>query len=177
MENSPLGRLAPELRNRIYELVFGPPKTPSTRVWLEYISAYNDLTRTCRQLRHETHAMFYTSHAFYQMVFTSTDATRLCALLQLLGPEVVSQLRSLDVAVHDRNDRRLIELSRELSGPLLSTDPDACSRYGPCVRETRDELRGTLAGMGLEVAIEVHRATERWVLSKPALEFPEAIAR
>lgn len=82
MNNSPFARLAPELRNHIYELAltddapvvvkghipasaFGPPQ-----VWALTNSRQLALTQTCGQIREETVQMFHTSNAFTVLVRT-----------------------------------------------------------------------------------------------------------
>ena len=77
METSPLAKLAPELRNILYELIF----TQSQPIMLEYKwqqgwrslperGAYRNvlaMTETCREIREECLALFYSSNDFVLM--------------------------------------------------------------------------------------------------------------
>ncbi|KAF2483330.1 hypothetical protein BDY17DRAFT_310361 [Neohortaea acidophila] len=61
MDRSPLGALAPELRNRIYELALYErrPVSISKNFWAEAA-----LLRTCKQVRQEAELLFYSINDF-----------------------------------------------------------------------------------------------------------------
>lgn len=97
MDDSPLNRLPAELRNRIYELVFDKHDVIPT-VPLRKLSKYNGLTRTCRQIRKETHGMFFALNKFeLKLTFTKGPKyiPRLCTLLRTLGRDTVCQIPEL----------------------------------------------------------------------------------
>lgn len=113
MENSPLGRLSPELRNKIYEIVFTPLAYSHQKPGytpLAIAARYNSMTKTCRQLRLETRAMFWNSRNFclvteanmfspedYQRISRSTR--RVGDLLTSLGKHVVSKIGNLAICI------------------------------------------------------------------------------
>ena len=191
METSPFRRLSPELRNRVYELVFTASDGYFAPGYLELrlISKYNVLTRICRQIRHETHAMFYASYAFIYQAYEHS-AKDVSALLQLLGPNVVSQFRSLRIAlpswfrgVHERDWRVTIigqgwRLNEQL--PSSSQTPEALNDIPRELHSIRDSLSDKLADMGLIIeGRDCDRSRggwvcEDWIVSKkPGLDGSE----
>lgn len=90
------GRLSPELRNRIYDLTVAhfDAYRRTRGLVLGNIRCYNSWTRTCRQIRGETHDMFYASHSLCASAdefYREAEFRRFRALLQLLGPDIASR--------------------------------------------------------------------------------------
>lgn len=185
MENSPLGRLAPELRNRIYELTFEDPGPFTNPVDLGSISKANGLTRTCRVVRGETHTMFYASHRLQEdrhvdTVGRSAPTAQFCALLRLLGPAILCRLRSLTfsywVNAHgafssEKFDVEIVGEDQRAKGETSSIELDGDTLVHLRV-VVREKILGILADMGLDVEVVVQdgRRTsrkERWILAKP----------
>ncbi|KAK1093912.1 hypothetical protein LTR48_001353 [Friedmanniomyces endolithicus] len=80
MDNSPFAKLAPELRNRIYELVLYVPGRSGIKVRLgnrgaQVKNAPLALTKVCREIRADTVKMFYAVNAFtvYTKVFDDME--------------------------------------------------------------------------------------------------------
>lgn len=180
MENSPLGRLAPELRNRIYEISFQDPFDAVCSLrWVNYRSS---LTRTCRKMRSETHAMFYAScllRASAGTDYSHPSLFKFCALLRLLGPSILCQLRSLTISIvklrgHETMQVDIVGQDKNCNLPGSSPEPNR--KLGPDIQEGRDLLFETLASMGLNVrATVLNRGSgyyykEKWVITKPELE-------
>lgn len=92
MDNSPFNSLPPEIRDRIFGLAVRPDAFESPLLELDKISEHSALTRTCRQICAETLAVFYRRHNFTAKLENITDMQRLCALLELLGPKIVSKI-------------------------------------------------------------------------------------
>ncbi|KAK5114558.1 hypothetical protein LTR85_010135 [Meristemomyces frigidus] len=96
MDNSPFARLPPELRNRIFDLAL--TRSNGCRIELDQMQNYNQLTRTCRQIRAETHAVFYSQNDF--LVGSDYDNKWVCKfreLLRLLGAEIVGRIKVLHI--------------------------------------------------------------------------------
>ena len=82
MDQSPLARLPPEIRNQIYELALHQPKgcmiearrstsKPGLQFKLAYWSTISDptaLTRTCKHIRRECVQMFYVINTFHVFI-------------------------------------------------------------------------------------------------------------
>ncbi|KAK4546316.1 hypothetical protein LTR36_001993 [Oleoguttula mirabilis] len=99
MDKSALGRLSPELRNRIYELVFGPPGYYPNIVRLGH-REYNGciqhaFTRVCHQARAESLLMYYANTPFYPRHRSKPTRAKLCAWLRCIGPDACAALRSV----------------------------------------------------------------------------------
>ncbi|KAK4623073.1 uncharacterized protein CLAFUR5_06851 [Fulvia fulva] len=82
MDQSPLNKLPAELRNRIYELVLPRPGPCQIRKTIYRKSIYGEqeaeqpaMTRTCRQIRHESLTMFYASRDFCVNIIEPQDST------------------------------------------------------------------------------------------------------
>lgn len=70
MDNLPLGKLPPELRNEIARLALVNGEWP---IDLRLIRYANGLTQTCQQVRRETRAMFWSMNRFRLHVTSSRD--------------------------------------------------------------------------------------------------------
>ncbi|GIZ39465.1 hypothetical protein CKM354_000284700 [Cercospora kikuchii] len=92
MELSPLYRLSPELRNQIYEHVFASRYA----VMLQHNSCQHALTKTCRQIRRETLAMFYSLTSFNAHL-DDGPATPLTRWIKVIGPETVCGIERINV--------------------------------------------------------------------------------
>ena len=66
MDDSPLRRLPPELRNQIYTLAMALPKHPCTNG-----GEHRDppLTQVCKEIRQDTLLMFYAVNTIFTLVF------------------------------------------------------------------------------------------------------------
>ncbi|KAK0861795.1 hypothetical protein LTS02_007553 [Friedmanniomyces endolithicus] len=80
MNNSPLAKLAPELRNRIYELALYVPGPGGIRVFITKRGARVNnaplaLTKVCREIRADTVKMFYAVNVFtvYTKIFDDME--------------------------------------------------------------------------------------------------------
>lgn len=196
MENSPLRRLPPELRNRIYELAFRHLSRPGACSCIEHISEINDITRTCREIRSETHAMLFASCVllcdigFVKPTQGANDRPdrvgKLSALLQLLGPSILSQLRSLRVQLAYWHSQNLHHHSLEIVGQGhfgVQVPFGGVSSFKeknlPQLFKVRKKIFETLAGMGLCIEIldqgkDELLLRERWTITLPTAESPEA---
>ena len=102
MDSSTFARLPPELRSQIFTLALRYKPGP---VDLADISNYNQLTTTCRQIRHETDSILYTLNSF-TLSIKRAHKDRLCTFLKRLGAETVSQLPNLHFRVTAMNPPR-----------------------------------------------------------------------
>ncbi|KAK4539650.1 hypothetical protein LTR36_010476 [Oleoguttula mirabilis] len=105
MDKSPFAHLSAELRNRIYELALHD--TYPDGIDLVWLDKHNALTRTCRQMRAESHIMFYHLNDFsvtvigyrwdsrHQGYIPRGFMKRVAALLELLGPGILSSMKRL----------------------------------------------------------------------------------
>ncbi|KAK4550180.1 hypothetical protein LTR36_003147 [Oleoguttula mirabilis] len=111
MENSPLARLPPELRNRIYELALKSDR-PFTLVFKHMLGQEpsaqqrhpTGLARTCKALRKEATQLFYAINAFEIQTDESPDyiSTTCCylvrnvrAFVDMIGASNACALRSI----------------------------------------------------------------------------------
>ena len=94
MEASPLYRLSPELRNHIYEHVF----TSKYAVTLQDQKCQHALTRTCKQLRHETLAMYYATTSLNAHL-DDGPAKPLTNWLKVIGSGAVCEIDRINVWV------------------------------------------------------------------------------
>lgn len=97
MEATLLARLSPELRNAIWEAVF----TSDYAITLQTGGTQHALTKTCRQIRRETLAMYYTA-ARLNAHLDDGPATPLAKWLQNIGREHCLLVRELNIWVRDR---------------------------------------------------------------------------
>lgn len=116
MDESPLARLSPELRNRIYENLFTPEDIPSYAheeqltldITANSVIAGTEfrkaiaLVQTCRQLRTETRLMFFSGCTFHICAEDCIDvlrgqATLAAHYLRSLGPEVLRVVHQLRI--------------------------------------------------------------------------------
>ncbi|KAK5117797.1 hypothetical protein LTR85_008772 [Meristemomyces frigidus] len=100
MENSPLNRISPELRNRIYELVFTPEREVECLDSGAVGNIQHPLTKTCRQIRAETLMMdyantHYSSPGSYYWDQDDGGGEELSVWLKKIGPQACSTIRSL----------------------------------------------------------------------------------
>lgn len=166
MENSPFARLSPELRNRIWELSikdFGPRY--GVTIDIVNMHKFNGLTRTCRQTRAESRAMFYANNDFFVHVWNETDVASVCRILQEIGPEALSCLQRLWVDLQGRlkscgccvwtHDVEIrgwdtsLARGRVLTGSKPSPDIEVSDELW---MEWLSQVLDTLQAMGLEVA-------------------------
>ena len=100
MESSPLRHLAPELRNRIFELaLFRVEFVPFGQ-----LRTHAALTQTCRQIRQETYTMFFAGNNFcHQLTLGEArlpvEEEEFQSFLQFLGPETLSLVKRLQVTL------------------------------------------------------------------------------
>ncbi|KAI5370771.1 hypothetical protein Slin14017_G016500 [Septoria linicola] len=92
MEASALYRLSPELRNHIYEHVF----SSKYAVTLQDQKCQHALTQTCKQLRHETLAMYYSLTSFNAHL-DDGPATPLIKWLEVLGAGTVCRIDRINI--------------------------------------------------------------------------------
>ncbi|KAK3658722.1 hypothetical protein LTR56_001593 [Elasticomyces elasticus] len=104
-----LGRLAAEMRNKIFEFAVTHEAVPhsldyqgSKTIHLQYMGQFNQLTRTCRQVRAETHPLFFAKnrfqvqinltnkHPYYILEKNLPTLSKLDYLFAQLGSDVVS---------------------------------------------------------------------------------------
>lgn len=95
MDKSPLARLPPELRNRIYEFAFTLPLAKNYRSLSDHIKEHNGLTRTCRQLRSESRLLFFRLNHFWVCICLNADYEDGRRVLKALGAYVVSRIGSV----------------------------------------------------------------------------------
>lgn len=99
MDNSPLGRLSAELRNRIYqytlkiEPVCGRPWDRDVYLYPGNRDILYPITRVCRQLRRETLAMYLSTTSF-DTIYLDSDG-HLVRWLKALGPVSCSNIKCL----------------------------------------------------------------------------------
>lgn len=145
MDHSPLARLPPELRNKIYEIALTQEK-PVAR-FHPYISRARDhcthrlaLTRTCKQIHAESSQLFYSCNTF-KLIAQSSDGKALTCLDSL-----VSRLGEANTAAMRRLQINLFMPHRNLSSlrSILGV-----------VREIRDR-RGLMAECWIELRFRVH---------------------
>jgi len=146
MDGSPLARLLPELRNRIYEFaLFRPegvliPFSPSNRSYLPRSpNAQLALTTVCREVRAETTLLFYAvntfvlqTHASDPGVFLDIKGHDLCQWLNMFGPGRVQILVgvSLHLGTFEDNNTRLADLGKALSRVHRQLIKPACEAVG-----------------------------------------------
>jgi len=92
MDASGLSALSPELRNLIYEFLF----TSNYAVTLAHGKIMHPLTRTCRQMRHETLTM-YLSLTPFNSHLDDQPATPLAHWLRGIGPDLCLLLREVNI--------------------------------------------------------------------------------
>ena len=96
----PFVRLTPELRNRLYEMILVKPEVidftdSGDHTELRTAVQHPALTRTCRQIRTESLAIFYELNTFLtdsQYCFCGTQSW-----IQVIGPQNRSRLKQLYV--------------------------------------------------------------------------------
>ncbi|KAK3716981.1 hypothetical protein LTR37_006036 [Vermiconidia calcicola] len=97
MENSPFGRLAPELRNKIWALAVKKGEPIG-------IDAYDDLeppiTKVCRQIRNECRGMFYAENDF-EAIFIYHKNKLLRRWIKVIGRKRLAVVRSLTVYYYE----------------------------------------------------------------------------
>lgn len=108
MENSPLGRLSAELRNQISELVLVRDRD----IELMYAAGHNKLSKTCRQMRRETTAIFWNANKFTESnaccysdfggIRSYRRSQRIGVLFTMLGKDIVSCFQKLECRLGDR---------------------------------------------------------------------------
>lgn len=97
MDKSILGRLSPELRNRIYELALFEqrPVSVSKNSWIEPA-----LLRTCKQIREEAELLFYSTNDFTCVTnFQDENARCLVRWLKRGRSQKVPLIKSLTIRV------------------------------------------------------------------------------
>ncbi|KAK3658721.1 hypothetical protein LTR56_001592 [Elasticomyces elasticus] len=125
---TPFGLLPAEIRNRIYELAITHQGSQSLRTGFQRpgdcidiakVDEFNQLTCTCRQLRQETHAMFYATNLFEVHIAADTDVVQeyefleskitvlnLGVLFLTLGPATVASIPCLLISKNVCNTDR-----------------------------------------------------------------------
>ena len=96
MDRSPLARLAPEIRNRIYEYTF----SSIYAVTLRSGACEHPLTQTCAQIRFETLQMFFATGTFNAHL-DDDHTTSLAAWLSALGSEKLHWVNKIQIWVGD----------------------------------------------------------------------------
>lgn len=154
-------------------------------LFLHRVSDRNALTRTCRQIRSETHATFYASYEFHESTpnFRPSSRTRvtlwlgnLCALLRLLGPDILVHAKRLRVDLHAplnyEHSWSMTILGRGQApiGQAPSMPPSNPEHSDECwvqdLRDGRNTLLAVFAGMGLNVEYAPTLVGEQWEVSK-----------
>lgn len=108
MESSPFSTLSPELRNLIYIHTFTSPYAITLAPETTY--QHHPLTQTCRKIRHEARAMFYSSSRFNAHL-DDGPSTPLAAWFRALGPEIVQNIHEVNVWVRTRTARDEVSFS------------------------------------------------------------------
>ncbi|KAK5122037.1 hypothetical protein LTR85_004283 [Meristemomyces frigidus] len=161
MENSPLARLAPELRNRIYELVFEGENVVS----MDTAKNLNHpLTMTCRQVRDESLLMYYSATRFR---FFGRSSGRLRKWLRALGREACASIKALYdcwcnvelVSVERINTRTLLWQGQGLSVGVT----DLMDTLRPGVPDWEREVHKTILGLGLHTQV-VQCGGDCWIV-------------
>jgi len=99
MDNSPLSRLSPELRNKIYELVLLGTREVRIDVADPANQVHHPLTQTCRQIYTEAK---YIDYAHTDVIFDSYgsgrlgDSKHLAEWLRIMGADACKALHSID---------------------------------------------------------------------------------
>jgi len=106
MDSSSFSRLSPELRNRVYEFSL----THTSAFQLQDIKHYNAMTRTCRQIRAESHLLFLANSDFtLDLSCLRTkwhdpgdhQGNQFAARFRLLSQSMVCSMRKLTVFDYD----------------------------------------------------------------------------
>lgn len=161
MDNSPFARLSPELRNKIYQLALRKSTKWSIDIDLTQLARSNQLTRTCRQVHSETHAMFYAINEFFVCIYNKRDADQLETLLDHLGPETVSCIRCLEInAYNGGGTRDLVVRSRLLAWTGYRLDSGVVETMPDVGEKAEEELTlmeciyGAYKMLGIGVLVE-----------------------
>lgn len=165
MDNSPLGRLPPELRNHIAELSL----THDGYLWVDELHKTNGLTRTCRQMRTETHLLFLRSNTLVD----DSDDNSMCAWLNALGAEAIGSIHRLEHC-----GAYFLEILP--AGPRMQASELELPQDDHWAKESLLELYAKLGivvrvAPGEEEEEDTYR-TNRWVLFPPAEEDAKAAA-
>lgn len=144
MDNSPLGRLSPELRNQIYELVFQPSNRSYLQVRPTRLDAANfaqtiAIAQTCRQVRAEARLLFFATNDFR---FDCSSAPKSLVAptrwLQNVGPDALEVMRSMLIG-------SVVSANRAIKFESESQGGRPCVRYqyeGYKMQETGYNLLG-----------------------------------
>jgi len=96
MDASLVARLSPELRNKIYEHCFTLPSRVSLGPRAGPNNAQSALTRTCRQLRHESLYMYYTQTRFSAHL-DDGPISPLITWFRAIGPEACLLIQAINI--------------------------------------------------------------------------------
>lgn len=154
MDNSPLGRLSPELRNHIYAQVFSSPRDVSLLAQQYEGKIQHSITKVCRQLRTETLLMDYANTDFKDFWAGNANCDKTCAWLRRLGPHGCSAMRSLGgMFISEKQSGKATSEGPILT--LLRNQDERLPNLGPWRPYVRN-IANTLQKMGVGL-----RATDR----------------
>jgi hypothetical protein len=118
MEHSPLNRLSAELRNHIWQLVVSFEDSLLIKANASLNARQHPLTRTCRQIRNETIAMFY-AHNKFMGTFALQRLPGNYGHTRIAGKDLdvlLAWLECLSTARHDLISRLNIRIEGEIAG-------------------------------------------------------------
>ena len=166
MDDSPLGKLPPELRNRIYTfamsegktITFAPQSANMKQTMLKPIAPEHQppqglsLAATCRQMRQECSALFYASNDFAII----HDVETLKSFTKVIGRNNTRALRSVTVKMFANIDARLLNSRKAIHGTrlVLRTFGLLANRYGwRCAKiQVKVDLSDDIVIVELDVA-------------------------
>jgi len=174
MDNSPFGRLSPELRNRIYEMVLDPLRCVTMD--LTNATTIHDIRHplivTCRQIKAEAKAMSYSRTAIdFELTLTwSPDwlvarqkrGRNMIRWLQIVGLESCRVLCSIDIFISLEGFRRWkkgqedLERWVEVYDNVLDTGPIEGGT------EWTKRVGDTLCNMGVELCFAESQPPGDW---------------
>ena len=161
MENSPLARLSPERRNKIYEYAL-----PSHIVYIDCVpsgkhAAQRPLTKTCRQIRTETLSMDYANTSIELFTVdvgcydSQTVGRAMAAWLRAIGPEACSTMGCIIATFSGvkQFDKIMAEEKRKGNGVDVFHQPlkDVSFLRGPYLRDCTRDMVPVLQKLGLRL--------------------------
>jgi len=126
MDNSPFGRLSPELRNKIYNLALPPLRVlrPAFEGRLD-TSFHHPLTNNCRQLRAETLLMNYEGMHIWpsaKVCYQEAQTEKFAAWLNTLGAVACKNICCIDAFFCSFRD-----LEQRMRRPSLKSPGQGCA--------------------------------------------------
>ena len=141
MEDSPLQRLPPELRNHIFKLAL----TADRPIKLEDLHEKTALIRTCKQIRQEGSAIFYMCNRFSFIFVQDTEdaVAKLCVFLRRLGPKILQHIGSLRVVIMPHY---YVLLDQSYGGSW-----EDCEQFIDSARDQVREITSVYSDMGIKL--------------------------